>query len=149
LQYFDDFEQLISQLPWPSFAKLLSKTAIVPNRFLARLAEARPDAFAYLGLSQIAKNCASVVDFVGKRDSQNVFIGSVEVGEISLLSLLPVCLALAFSRVGKAVRARRHDARDTITKPVADILQPSLPALILDAVVKKSRYGEIFVTAVL
>ena len=63
--------------------------------------------------------------------------------EVGLLSLLPVCLALAFGRIGKAVRARRHDARHAIAETVADILQPGLAALILDAVVKKRRDDQI------
>jgi len=48
--------------------------------------------------------------------------------QIPILSLLSVRLALAFGRIGKAVRARRHHTRDTITESVADILQPCLAA---------------------
>jgi hypothetical protein len=33
LQHLDDFEELISQLPGPSFAELVGKAAIVPKRF--------------------------------------------------------------------------------------------------------------------
>ena len=127
-QHLDDFVQLSGQLPGPPFAELVGKAAIVPECFLARLAEAGPDGFAHVGLSQIAKDRAGIVDLVRQRDAQNVVIGGVEMREMGLLSLLPVRLALAFGRIGKAVRARRHHTRDTITESVADILQPCLAA---------------------
>ena len=69
--------------------------------------------------------------------------------EIGLFPLLPVRLSLALSRVSKAVRACRHHSGHVITKPIADILQPRLAALILDAVMKKRRDGQVFVPTVL
>ena len=49
----------------------------------------------------------------------------------------------------EAVRARCHHARYTIAEPVADILQARLAALILHAVVKKSRDSFVPVAIVL
>jgi hypothetical protein len=88
------------------------------------------------------------VDLVRERDAQNVLIGSVEMREIDPLSLLPVRLSLAFGCVSKAVRARRHYAGHTIAKSVSDIVQPRLAALILNAVVKKSRDSKVFIAFV-
>ena len=127
LQHLDDFEELIGQLPGPSFAELVGKAAIVPKRFFARLTETGPETFADIRFSQIAKYCAGIVDLVRERDAQYVVIGGVEMREIGVLSLLPVRFSLAFGCVGKAVRARRHHARHTIAEPVSDILQPRLP----------------------
>jgi hypothetical protein len=69
--------------------------------------------------------------------------------EIGLLSLLPVRLSLAFGSVSKAVRARRYHAGHTIAEPVSDIIQACFTALILDAVMKKRRDGQVFVATVL
>ena len=79
-QHLDDFVQLSGQLPGPPFAELVGKAAIVPECFLARLAEAGPDGFAHVGLSQIAKDRTGIVDLVRERDAQNVVIGGVEMG---------------------------------------------------------------------
>jgi hypothetical protein len=141
--------QLIGQLPGPPFAELVGKAAIVPQRFIARLAETGPDAFADIGLSQIAKDCAGIVDLVRERDAQNVFIGGVKMSEIGFLSLLPIRLSLAFGCVSEAVRARRDYAGHTTAEPVSDILQSRLTALILDAVVTKSCDRQVFVAAIL
>jgi len=121
-QHRNDFMQLIGQLAGPPFAELVGKAVIVPERFLARLAETGPDAFANIGLSQIAKDCAGIVDLVRERDAEDILIGGVEMREIGLFPLLPFRLSLAFSCVSKAIRARRHHSGHAITKPVADIL---------------------------
>jgi hypothetical protein len=126
LQHFDDLAQFIGQLSGQPLAKLVGKPAIVPERFLARLAKAGPDAFADIWLSKIAKNCPGIVNLIGKRDAQNVIVRGVEMGEIGFLSFLPVRLPLAFGCVCKAVRACCHHARNTITEPVTDIVQPPL-----------------------
>jgi hypothetical protein len=88
----DDFMQFIGQLARQPFTEFLGKAAIVPESFLARLAETGPDAFADIGLSQIAKDRTGIVDLVRERDTQNIFIGAVEMRQIGFLSLLPVCL---------------------------------------------------------
>ena len=141
--------RLISQLAGPPFAEFVGKAAIVPERFVARLAETGPDVFADIGLSQIAKDCAGIMDLVRERDAQNVFIGGVEMRQIGLFSLLPVRLSLAFGGVGKAVRARRHNSGDAIAEPVADILQPRLAALILHAIVQQGGDRKVLIAAIL
>jgi hypothetical protein len=47
------------------------------ERFFVRLAEASTDAFAYTGLSHIAKDCPGIVDLVRERDAENVAVGRV------------------------------------------------------------------------
>ena len=69
--------------------------------------------------------------------------------EISFLSLLPMCLALPFPRIGETIRAGFHDPRHALAEPVANIIQPRLAALIFNAIVQKCRNGEVFVAAVL
>ena len=69
--------------------------------------------------------------------------------EIGFLALLPVCLAFAFGRVGKTVRAGCNHAGHPIAEPVSNILQPRIAALILGAVVKESCDGQILVATIL
>ena len=48
---FYNFPQFLGELARQRFAKYICKTVIVPKRVLPGLAEARPDAFADLGVS--------------------------------------------------------------------------------------------------
>jgi hypothetical protein len=54
-------------------------------------------------------------------------------------------LALPFRSVGEAIGAGLDDLRHVFTKPIVDILEPRLAALIFDAVVQQSSDSEIFV----
>jgi hypothetical protein len=65
-------------------------------------------------LYRITNDCASIVNFIGQQDAQDVIVRGVEMREISYLSLLPVCLPLAFGCIGKAVRACRYYVGHTI-----------------------------------
>jgi hypothetical protein len=67
LQHFDDLVQFIGQLSRQPIAKRVGETAIVPERFLARLAKTRPNAFADIWLSKIAKNRPGIVNLIGAK----------------------------------------------------------------------------------
>jgi hypothetical protein len=102
------------------------------------LAETGPDGFADLRFSQVAKNCSGIMNLISERNAKNVFIGSFEMCDIRLLSFIPVSFSLACGSVRKAVRTRRYHPSNAIAEPIANILESSLTALILNAVVKKS-----------
>src|SRR5258706_9391210 len=141
LQHVDDFAKFIGQLTRQLFAKRAGKAAVVPKGPLFRLAESGPYCLPHVGLPQVAKDGAGVMDFVGQGHAEQVVVTAPQMDEIGFLPVLPARLALPSCRVGEAVRATLDDPGDALAEPVANVLQPGLATLILDAVVQKCRDG--------
>jgi hypothetical protein len=69
--------------------------------------------------------------------------------EISLLSLSPRCLALPFRRISETIGACFDDPHYALAEPVPNIIEPSLAALIFNAIMQERRNGEVLITAIL
>ena len=134
-----NFHQLFGKLAGQQFLKGSCHPSVIPERvFFRSFPEATPHSRTDFWLTQVPKNRAGVVNFIRQRNQTGVSVNRFQVLDVAGLTCPPVLLLLTGGCIGYSILTCTHNVGHAVAKPVANIRQTRLAALVLNCIMQET-----------